>query len=82
MLSSAGDLLEGNIVEAIHKLLNALNGTVSGVLELLGLTTPLETLCEKLGAIDVHLVLPININALGVDTLELTGTWGEVTTIN
>ena len=82
LLSSAGDLVEGNIVEAIHKLLNALNGTVSGVLELLGLTTPLETLCEKLGAIDVHLVLPININALGIDTLEVTGTWGEVTTIN
>ena len=79
LLESLGD---GNLVEAIHKLLNALNGTVSGVLELLGLTTPLETLCEKLGAIDVHLELPININALGVSTLELTGTWGEVTTID
>ena len=82
LLSSAGGLLQGNIVEAIHELLNALSGTVSGVLELLGLTTPLETLCEKLGAIDVHLELPININALGVKTLELTGTWGEVTTID
>ena len=82
LLSSAGDILQGNIVEAIHELLNALNGTVSGLLELLGLTTPLETLCEKLGAIDVHLELPININALGVSTLELTGTWGEVTTID
>lgn len=82
LLSSAGDLLEGNIVEAIHKLLNALNGTVSDVLDLLGLKNPLKTLCDALGAIDVHLVLPININALGAETLEVTGTWGEVTKIN
>ena len=82
LLSSAGDILQGNIVEAIHKLLNALNGTVSGLLELLGLTNPLKTLCDALGAIDVHLELPININALGIDTLEVTGTWGEVTTID
>ena len=82
LLSSAGELLEGNIVEAIHKLLNALNGTVSDVLDLLGLKNPLKTLCDALGDIDVHLVLPININALGVSTLELTGTWGEVTTID
>ena len=82
LLDSVGDLFEGDILQAIHNLLEAVNGTVSGLLELLGLTTPLETLCEKLGAIDVHLKLPININALGVKTLELTGTWGEVTTIN
>lgn len=82
LLSSVGDIFEGNILEAIHELLNALNGTVSGLLELLGLNDPLKTLCDALGAIEVHLVLPININALGVSTLELTGTWGEVTTIN
>lgn len=82
LLSSVGDIFEGNILEAIHELLNALNGTVSGLLELLGLNDPLKTLCDALGDIDVHLVLPININALGVSTLELTGTWGEVTTID
>ena len=69
----------GNLLEAI---LNALSGTVSGLLKALGLTNPLKTLCDALGDIDVHLVLPININALGVKTLELTGTWGEVTKID
>lgn len=82
LLSSVGDIFEGNILEAIHELLNALNGTVSGLLELLGLNDPLKTLCDALGAIDVHLELPININALGIETLEVTGTWGEVTTID
>lgn len=76
LLESVGD---GDLLEAILK---ALNGTVSGLLELLGLTTPLKTLCDALGAIDVYLELPININALGIDTLEVTGTWGEVTTID
>lgn len=76
-LLSSADV--GNLLEAI---LNALSGTVSGLLKVLGLNEPLETLCNALGDIDVHLVLPININALGIDTLEVTGTWGEVTTIN
>lgn len=76
LLKSVGD---GNLLEAILK---ALSGTVSGLLKVLGLNEPLETLCNALGDIDVHLVLPININALGIETLEVTGTWGEVTTIN
>lgn len=82
LLESVGDIFEGDILQAIHNLLEAVNGTVSGLLELLGLTNPLKTLCDALGDIDVHLELPININALGVSTLELTGTWGEVTTID
>ena len=76
LLESVGD---GDLLEAILK---ALSGTVSGLLKVLGLNEPLKTLCDALGAIDVHLKLPININALGIETLEVTGTWGEVTTID
>lgn len=76
LLESVGD---GDLLEAILK---ALSGTVSGLLKVLGLNEPLKTLCDALGAIDVHLELPININALGIETLEVTGTWGEVTTID
>lgn len=31
---------------------------------------------DPLWNLELHLTLPININALGTDTLELTGTWG------
>lgn len=82
LLESVGDILQGNVLEAIHKLLSVANGTVSGLLELLGLTHPLDALVNALGAIQIHLELPINVNALGIDTLEVTGTWGEVTTID
>lgn len=82
LLESVGDIFQGDVLEAIHNLLSSLNGTVSGLLELLGLTAPLDALVNALGAIQIHLELPINVNALGIDTLEVTGTWGEVTTID
>lgn len=82
LLESVGNIFQGNVLEAIHNLLSSLNGTVSGLLELLGLTAPLDALVNALGAIQIHLELPINVNALGIDTLEVTGTWGEVTTID
>ena len=43
---------------------------------------PLNAIIGALTGIQIHLELPININALGVKTLELTGTWGEVTKID
>ena len=60
-----------------------LNGGLIGeLLERLGLSDLLNAIIDALTDIQIHLELPININALGVKTLEVTGTWGEVTTIN
>lgn len=82
LLESVGDIFQGDILQAIHNLLEAVNGTVSELLKLLGLDDPLNDIIGALTGIQIHLELPININALGVNTLELTGTWGEVTTID
>ena len=35
-----------------------------------------DYILDPLWNLELHLTLPININALGTDTLELTGTWG------
>lgn len=58
-------------------------GTIlNGLLNLVKLDDLINALVDALTEVPITITLPINVNALGVDTLEVTGTWGEVTTIN
>ena len=58
-------------------------GTIlNGLLNLVKLDDLINALVDALTQVPITITLPINVNALGVDTLEVTGTWGEVTTIN
>lgn len=75
-----------DILGPVGDLIGGLFGTVgtilNGLLNLVGLDDLVNALVDALTKVPITITLPINVNALGVDTLEVTGTWGEVTTIN
>ena len=86
----SGDGTEDLTVEIdLGKIAN-LDGILGGIID--GVTVPglndllklvvINALVDALTEVPITITLPINVNALGVDTLEVTGTWGEVTTIN
>lgn len=74
ILGPVGDLIGG--------LLGTVGTILNGLLNLVGLDDLIDALVVALTEVPITITLPINVNALGVDTLEVTGTWGEVTTIN
>ena len=74
ILGPVGDLI-GGLLGTVGSILNRL-------LKFVGLNNLLDALVIALTENPITITLPINVNALGVDTLEVTGTWGEVTTID
>lgn len=74
ILGPVGDLI-GGLLGTVGSILNRL-------LDFVGLDKLIDALVKALTENPIEITLPINVNALGVDTLEVTGTWGEVTTIN
>ncbi len=74
LLGSVGGLI-GGVLGTVGTILN-------GLLNLVRLDDLIDALVDALTKVPITITLPINVNALGVDTLEVTGTWGEVTTIN
>lgn len=74
ILGPLGDILGG--------LLGTVGSILNGLLDSVGLDKLVNALVEALTEIPIKITLPINVNALGIDTLEVTGTWGEVTTID
>ena len=86
----SGDGTEDLTVEInLGKIAN-LDGILGGIID--GVTVPglndllklvvINALVDALTEVPITITLPINVNALGVDTLEVTGTWGEVTRID
>ncbi len=75
LLGVVGDLI-GGLLGTVGTILNGLLGLVGG------LDTLVNALVDALTKVPITITLPINVNALGIDTLEVTGTWGEVTTID
>lgn len=80
--SMADDSLLGDIGD----ILGGLVGTVGQLVHLLltslgGLDKVLDGLISGLTDITLDITLPINVNALGVETLEVTGSWGDITTV-
>ena len=73
ILGPIGDLLQG--------VLGTVGAILNGLLSIIGLDNLLDTLFAALTDVPVTITLPINVNALGIDTLKVTGTWGEVTQI-
>ena len=76
------DGLSGLVGGLIGGLLGTVGSILSGLLDLVGLNDLINALVDALTEVPIKITLPINVNALGVDTLKVTGTWGEVTTIN
>ena len=74
ILGPLGDLI-GGLVGTVGSILNRL-------LDFVELDNLIDALVKALTEVPIEITLPINVNALGVDTLEVTGTWGEVTTID
>ena len=74
ILGPVGDLI-GGLLGTVGSILNRL-------LDFVGLNNLIDALVKALTENPIEITLPINVNALGVDTLEVTGTWGEVTTID
>ena len=74
LLSFVGSLI-GGVLGTVGTVLN-------GLLGLVGLDNLITALVKALTEVPITITLPINVNALGIDTLEVTGTWGEVTTID
>ena len=74
------------LLDMVGGILSGLLGTVgsilNGLLNVVRLNDLIDALVDALTKVPITITLPINVNALGVDTLEVTGTWGEVTTIN
>ena len=76
------DGLLGVVGSLIGGLLGTVGTILNGLLDLVKLDDLVETLVAALTEVPITITLPINVNALGIDTLEVTGTWGEVTTID
>ena len=77
------DGLSGLVGGLIGGVLGTVGDILNGLLKLVGGSEILiGALVDALTKVPITITLPINVNALGVDTLEVTGTWGEVTTIN
>ena len=74
ILGPLGDILGGILDGGLGTVGNILNKLLSSI----GLDTLLEHLVNGLENIPIKITLPINVNALGINTLEVTGTWGEV----
>ena len=76
------DGLLGFVGSLIGGLLGTVGTVLNGLLDLVGLDNLITALVKALTEVPITITLPINVNALGIDTLEVTGTWGEVTTID
>lgn len=76
------DGLLGFVGSLIGGLLGTVGTVLNGLLGLVGLDNLITALVNALIEVPITITLPINVNALGIDTLEVTGTWGEVTTID
>lgn len=74
------------LLDMVGGILSGLLGTVgsilNGLLNVVGLDNLINDLVAALTEVPITITLPINVNALGIETLEVTGTWGEVTTID
>ena len=75
-----------DILGPVGGVIGGLSGTVGSILKRLldfvRLDKLIEALVKALTENPIEITLPINVNALGIDTLEVTGTWGEVTRID
>ena len=71
LLGPLGDILGGILDDTVGNILNKLLNSI-------GLDILLKHLVNGLTDIPIEITLPINVNALGINTLEVTGTWGEV----
>lgn len=76
------DGLLGFVGGLIGGVLGTVGTILNGLLGLVGLDHLIDALVDALTEVPITITLPINVNALGIDTLEVTGTWGEVTTID
>lgn len=76
------DGLSGLVGGLIGGVLGTVGTILNGLLELVKLDDLVNALVDALIEVPITITLPINVNALGAETLEVTGTWGEVTTIN
>ena len=76
------DGLSGLVGGLIGGVLGTVGTILNGLLELVKLDDLVNALVEALTQVPITITLPINVNALGAETLEVTGTWGEVTTID
>ena len=85
-VTSSEEKPSGGLLDMVDGILSGLLGTVgsilNGLLNVVGLDDLVEALVDALTQVPITITLPINVNALGVDTLEVTGTWGEVTKID
>ena len=75
------DGLLGMVGGILSGLLGTVGSILNGLLNVVGLDNLINALVDALTKVPIKITLPINVNALGIDTLEVTGTWGEVTTI-
>lgn len=75
------DGLLGMVGGILSGLLGTVGSILNGLLNVVGLDNLINALVDALTKFPIEITLPINVNALGIDTLEVTGTWGEVTTI-
>lgn len=76
------DGLLGMVGGILSGLLGTVGSILNGLLNVVGLDNLINALVDALTKVPIKITLPINVNALGIDTLEVTGTWGEVTTID
>ena len=76
------DGLLGLVGGLIGGVLGTVGDILNGLLVFVGLDDLIDALVVALTQVPITITLPINVNALGVDTLEVTGTWGEVTRID
>ena len=76
------DGLLGVVGDLIGGLLGTVGTILNGLLGIVELDTLVNALVDALTEVPITITLPVNMNALGIDTLEVTGTWGEVTTID
>lgn len=76
------DGLLGFVGGLIGGVLGTVGTILNGLLGLVGLDHLIDALVDALTEVPITITLPINVNALGIDTLEVTGTWGEVTKID
>lgn len=85
-VTSSEEKPSGGLLDMVDGILSGLLGTVgsilNGLLNVVGLDDLVEALVDALTEVPITITLPINVNALGIETLEVTGTWGEVTTID
>lgn len=76
------DGLLGMVGGILSGLLGTVGSILNGLLNVVGLDNLINALVAALTEVPITITLPINVNALGIETLEVTGTWGEVTTID